>query len=356
MLKKARTERFIWLDIAITLLVLELMSYFYYGIRALFLGAVCVAASLAADFISLRIMNKRFTADDLTCTSDALIIALMLPAVFDYGIAAAACILAMTAAKNIFGGRHNMIFSPAAVAYVFLFTSWEQKLLHYPQPHAKFGIFEKTIDLVSSLSHDFNLSGKADHTDFELLLGNFSGPAGSVSVLILLIAAVMLLFRGDISAGAFIGTIFGTEALAYAVPASNNAHDSVKYTLICNMVLFAAIYIVADKRIAPKRNSYAFFYGLLVGAVSYIIVLTTAKENAIVIVSVLFTPVALALRELEDHIEKLAAKADADQEAADDDNADKADISSSSEEYTAAEDEVHEAVTENAAKEADIHE
>ena len=42
MLKKARKERLIWLDIMITLLTLEIMSYFYYGVRSVVLAGVCV--------------------------------------------------------------------------------------------------------------------------------------------------------------------------------------------------------------------------------------------------------------------------------------------------------------------------
>ena len=88
--------------------------------------------------------------------------------------------------------------------------------------------------------------------------------------------------------------------------------DSVKYSLVTNMVLFAAVYIVSDLRIAPRRWYFAFFYGLFIGIFSYVLVLTTAKENAVVIISVLFTPVALGLRMLEKKIEH----ADDDEETA----------------------------------------
>ena len=123
MLKKVRKERHIWLDIMLTLLTLELMSYFYYGIRSVVLAAICITAASLAEIISIRLMDRKFSADDLTCTSDALIIALMFPAIIDYKIAAIACIFAIVVAKNVFGGRINMIFSPAAVAYVFVLTS-----------------------------------------------------------------------------------------------------------------------------------------------------------------------------------------------------------------------------------------
>ncbi len=316
MLKEKRNERQIWLDMIITLLTLEVMAYFYYGLRAAFLAGVCAAVSAAAEFICLRLMHKDFTADDLTCTSDALIIALMLPAVMNYRIAAIACVFAVTAAKNIFGGRNNMIFSPAAAAYVFMMTSWRAQLLQFTEPHVKTGLFENAGNLVSSASHSFKVTGKLNYTDIELLMGNFSGPVGAVSILLLLVAAAILIFRRDISAGAFIGCMGGILFLAYFVPMASTPWLSVKYTLVTNMNLFASIYIVSDKRIAPKRNYYAFFYGLLIGAVSYILVLTTVKENPIVMVSVLFTPAALAFKNLEKRIELAKAEQEENEKAA----------------------------------------
>lgn len=320
MLKKARKERLVWIDITITLLALELMAYFYYGIHSLALGGICAAVSLLTEMISLRLMHKNFTADDLMCTSDALIISLMMPAVMDYKIAVIACVFAVTAAKNIFGGRKNMIFSPAAAAYVFMLASWGKKLLLYPEPHVRTGLFDTPEKLVSSASYVYNTTGKMDYTDFEILLGNFSGAAGSASILLLIVAAVILIFRRDISAGAFVGTIFGTGFLAYIMPvsASLTSADSVKYSLVTNMVLFAAIYIISDKRIAPKREYYAFFYGLFIAVFSYIVLLTTAKENVIIIISVLFTPVALGLKNLEKKIE-LAYECDLSHEPESDD-------------------------------------
>lgn len=303
MQRNVRTDRFIWIDIMITLLTLELMEYFYYGTRAVVLGTVCVGASLAAELISLKLMRRRFTADDLTCVSDALIIALMLPAAFDYKIAAAAGVFAVVAAKNVFGGRLNMIFSPAAAAYVFMYTSWKNQLLMFTEPHVHTGVFEKAGSLVSSASHAFNISGKMDLSDFEILMGNMSGAPGAVSILLLAVAAAVLLFRRSISAGAFIGTISATVLLAAIVPAAVSRVDSVKYTLVTNMVLFAAVYIIADRRIAPKRDYFAFFYGFFIASFSYILTLTTAKENSIVLVSLVFTPVALGFRNLEKRIE-----------------------------------------------------
>lgn len=303
MLRKPKTERMIWIDIIITLLALELMAYFYYGLRAIIIGGLCIAVSIVAEIISLRLMKRKFTADDLTSTSDALIISLMMPAVIEYEIPALACVFAVIVAKNIFGGRINMIFSPAAAAYLFILTSWKSSLLTYPNAYDKISIFEKSTDLVNSASYVLNNTGKMNASDFEILLGNFSGPMGAVSILLLLVSAVILIFRKDISAGAFIGTMTGTIFLAYLCPIANSRVDSVKYVLATNMILFAAVYIISDLRIAPKKNYYAFFYGFFISVTSYVIMLTTGKENVIVIMSVLFTPVSLAFKNLQKKID-----------------------------------------------------
>ncbi|MBR4627955.1 MAG: RnfABCDGE type electron transport complex subunit D [Ruminococcus sp.] len=303
MLKKAKKERLIWLDIMITLLSLELMAYFYYGMRAVASACTCMAVSFAAEFISLRLMGKKFTADDLTCISDALIISLMLPVSIDLRIAGYTCLFAVVVTKNVFGGRRNMIFAPAAAAYVFALTSWSREVLMYPEPHTKLGLFEKPDVLVHSASHAFNITGKLRYTDLEILMGNFSGPAGSASVLLLLISALMLIFRGDISAGAFLGSLLGTGLTAYLSPVGYSRVDSLGYSVVTNMVLFASVYIIADRRIAPRRNIFAFYYGFLIAVTAYILTLTTAKENPIIAAAVLFTPAALAIRSLERKID-----------------------------------------------------
>jgi hypothetical protein len=104
--------------------------------------------------------------------------------------------------------------------------------------------------------------------------------------------------------------------MAIIVPVSVTRAASVKYTLVTNMVLFASVYIIADRRIAPKRDYFAFFYGFFAAAFSYILVITTAKENAIVLVAVLFTPVALGFKNLEKHIELTEQKEQAEAEKA----------------------------------------
>ncbi|MDE6780199.1 MAG: RnfABCDGE type electron transport complex subunit D [Ruminococcus sp.] len=296
MLKRSRPEKSVLSDILLTLVTLETMAYFYYGTRALALAGVCAGCSLAAEIISLRLMGRSFRIQDAGCIADGLIISLMIPAVTDFRIAGTAAIFAVII-KNVLGGRFNMIFSRAAVAYVFMLTSWENEIMRFTEPHVRTAVAEVPEKLIDSASHIYNLTGKFDYTDLEILWGNFAGASGMTSILLLAVSAVILILRRDISAGAFIGTVAGT--VIFAVITST----SVTYSIVTNAVLFTAIYIIADRRVAPVNDFYAFFYGIFIAMFSFIIVLTTAKENAIIIISVLFTPVALGFRNLEHTID-----------------------------------------------------
>lgn len=303
MLRKSKSERMIWLDIMLTLVPLEIMAYFYYGVKAVAVGICCVAVSLAEELVVLRLRSRKLTADDLSCTSDALIIALMMPAAISGGIPIAGCIFAVLIVRNLFGGRRNMIFSPAAAGYLFILTSWKDELLMYPRTYEKTALFEEAEELVHSASYAFNTTGKLELSDLEILLGSFPGPIGAVSVLLLAVAAAVLIFRRDISGGAFAGTVLGTVFMAYIQPVTDSRAESVIYMLATNMTLFAAIYIISDRRIAPSKGYYAFFYGLLIAAASYVVTITTGKENVIVIMSVLFTPLSLLMKTLSDRID-----------------------------------------------------
>lgn len=301
---KQKKESRIWFDMMLTLLPLSVIAFFYYGAHFMMTAVLCVITALVTEIISVRLMQRKFMPDDLSCTADGLLVALMLPASVDYRIAVLSSVFAVAVAKNIFGGRQNMIFSPSAAAYIFAVTSWGRELSLYPSPHNRIGITETAEKLSASASHIFNTTGKMDYTDFEIIMGNFSGACGSVCILLLLVAAAVLICRNDISGGAFFGTVFGTAVPAFIAPIINSRADSVKYSLVTNMVIFAAVYIIADKRTAPRNTFFAFFYGFFIAAVSYILILTTAKENTIITVSVLFTPIALAFQMLEGRIER----------------------------------------------------
>lgn len=315
MLNKSENRIKSFSDIMITLAALELMAFFYYGIRAVWLGVFCMAVSLAAEFAVVKLRRKKFAAEDFFCLTDGLIIALMLPASINLKIAAAACLFGIIIGKNIFGGRENMIFSPAAAAYVFVSVSWGRELLSYPKPYTKLGFFGKPDELVSSFTSTFNQSGKIEESLYEVLMGSFAGPMGTVCVLIIAVAAAVLLARRGISVFAFAGIMAASLVPALIFPYMGDINASAAGVFMTNMTLFAAVYIGSDKRIVPEKWYLALVYGIVLGAVSYGLLVQTGKENMIVPAAVMLAPLALWLRKLSDRFSIETTKgADADEQ------------------------------------------
>ena len=106
--KKKRTLS--WIDIILTLASLEVMSYFYYGVRTLIMAGLCMAVSFVCDWIAVWFMKKKYVPDDLMSLADGLAIALMMPASVDFRIPMISCAFAVLVGKNLFGGRKNIIF------------------------------------------------------------------------------------------------------------------------------------------------------------------------------------------------------------------------------------------------------
>jgi len=295
-------------DIIITLASLQVMAYFYYGVRTLVMSGLCMAVSFLCDWISIWFMKKKYTSDDLISLADGLAISLMMPASIDFEIPVAACAFAVIVGKNIFGGRKNIIFSPCAVGYIFALTSWGNKILMYPSPDNKLEINAENAVLSHSLSYSFNHTGNINVSDFDILIGNFRGAMGTVSILLLIISALVLVFRKAVSAGAFIGSVSGILFMAYTCPLSDNRPELLKYIIVTNMFLFASIYIVSDKRVAPVNNYYAFFYGLFISIMAYIILFTTSKENMLPTVSVIMTPISLVFKSIQMRADRYSAE------------------------------------------------
>lgn len=315
-MKKLKPRRLSSTDILITLVALEVMAYFYFGIRTVILVGLCMAVSFLSDWLTVKLMKKEYSAEDLICLADGTAIALMMPASIDYKIPVISCIFAVVIGKNLFGGRKNIIFSPCAIGYLFAVTSWKDDVLMYPEISSKLGIYNNDAELSRSLSYTFNTTGQVKVTDFEILLGNFEGAMGTVSILLLGVIAVVLIFRKAISTGAFAGVMSGLIFMSFVCPVTDSRTESLKYVLATNMFLFATIYIVSDKRTAPLKNYYSFFYGLFTALISYILLLTTGKENLIVTVSVLMTPLALVLKEIQSHIDSYILEENAEKASA----------------------------------------
>ena len=111
-------------DVVIALLPLYLMSFFYYGARAIVLGLFGVICCAGFSAASTLIIGNKVNFRDLTPAITGLIIPLLMPADVPYYVIAAASAIAILVVKFPFGGTGNNLFNPAAVGYAAVAICW----------------------------------------------------------------------------------------------------------------------------------------------------------------------------------------------------------------------------------------
>lgn len=293
-----KSEKTVCLDLMMTLIAAAFMAYSYYGIRIVIICIICMASCFITDAVCIHLRGKKLAAEDICSPVTGMIIALMMPASVPYDILIITCIAAIIIGKQAFGGRKNLIFSPAATGFVFAALSWKSIILMYPKPYAQLTLdSEVSNTLFSSLSSVINSTSAVNVSDTDLMLGIFTGPIGATNLIVLIVCALVLIFRKSIAGMTTIGMLITVILCASVFRGDLSVKESVLYALIGNMTVFTAIYIISDIRIAPKSAPAQFTYGIINGAAAYFLLSYIHLENAAVYAAVILSPLAMAMDE-----------------------------------------------------------
>ena len=119
-----RTNR-IMLDVILALLPAWLVGVWRFGIRALIVTLICIAFSLAAEYLYCVFIKSRNTVIDCSSMVTGMLLAMTLPASVPYWQAAVGSVFAIIVAKMLCGGLGQNVFNPALLARAFM-------LLIYP--------------------------------------------------------------------------------------------------------------------------------------------------------------------------------------------------------------------------------
>jgi electron transport complex protein RnfD len=90
--------------VIIALIPAVLASFIIFGLRAVILTAVCVAASVLFEYLFERLMKRDNTVHDLSAVVTGLLIAMNVPATLPPWIAVIGCFVAIVIVKQLFGG------------------------------------------------------------------------------------------------------------------------------------------------------------------------------------------------------------------------------------------------------------
>ena len=283
-------------DVIIALIPLYVMSFFYYGARAIALGLCgaisCMVFSLAGTLISKESLNLR----DLTPVITGLIIPLLMPADIPYHVVLAACAVAILVVKFPFGGTGNNLFNPAAVGFASVALCWPDLVFKYPAVLSGLSVFgENAEKAATSPAYSLAIGAVPEYDVLDLLLGSVPGPMGATNILVIIACGVFLIVRKAVNWRTPVFFLLTYGALSALFPRiEGSGFDALCYELFSGMIVFGAFFMLSEPVTSPKRDFGKLLYSMAAGIIVFLFGHFGGFEDgfvyAIIIMNV-FTPV-----------------------------------------------------------------
>ena len=259
-----RNTQQIMLDVVIALLPALLAGTMIFGMRALIVALVCIAAAVVAEWVCGMILYHRNTVKDVSSVVTGLLLALTLPATVPYWLAAAGSVFAIVVVKGFGGGLGKNVFNPALGARAFMMMFWPVHLVRYIAPG--------TVDGVASATplHHMVMPALPTESIGQMFMGNIGGTIGEVCTLALLIGGIYLIAKGVISARIPVSYLGTVAVLTLVFSKGDNAFLWMLYSLLGGGVVLGALFMATDYATSPVTPKGQIIYGIGCGVLTVI--------------------------------------------------------------------------------------
>jgi electron transport complex protein RnfD len=241
-------------SVVISLLPASIGAVYFFGLRALVLIIVTIGVALATEAIFQMARKKEITIWDGSALVTGLLLALNLPSALPFWMAAVGAIVAITIGKQVFGGLGQNPFNPALIGRVFLFIT-------FPRQMTTWVIDGKTMATpLGAMKFEGQMTPYSD-----LFWGKIGGSLGETSVLLLLIGAAYLIYKGYIDWRIPLG-LLGTVALLTIIL----GHDPLFHLMSGGLVL-AAFFMATDMVTTPVTQLGKWLFSIGAGIIVVVI-------------------------------------------------------------------------------------
>ena len=251
-----RNTQQIMLDVILALIPTLLVGIVRFGMNALVVTLVSIAAAVAAEWICGIIVYHKNTVKDLSSVVTGLLLALTLPATVPYWASALGSAFAIIVVKGLCGGLGKNIFNPALGARAFLMLVCPVYLVRYVAPGAVDGVASATP------LHHMVMPALPEESIAQMFMGNIGGTIGEVCTAALLIGGIYLIWRGVISVripAAYLGTV---AVLTLVFSKGDNAFEWMLYSLLGGGVVLGALFMATDYATSPVTPKGQIIYGI----------------------------------------------------------------------------------------------
>ncbi len=253
-----KTTMGIMLDVIIALLPTTIAGIIIFGLRALLVVGVCVAASVVFELLFNIITKRKQTISDLSSVVTGLILALNLPADVPVWQAVIGSAFAIIVVKCLFGGLGKNVVNPALTARVFMLVAFSSLA------QASF-----PVDATAGATPLVSIAEGNVPDLMDLFLGKTGGAIGETCSLALLIGGIYLLVRKVITwqiPVAFIGTVF-----VFSLFVQDFNVTTALASVLSGGLLLGAFFMATDYVTSPETPWGKIIYGVIAGVITALI-------------------------------------------------------------------------------------
>lgn len=233
-------------------------SVIIFGINALILTAVTVAACVFFEWAYCKLMGREVPIADFSAVVTGLLLAFNMPATLPPWMAIVGAFIAIVIIKQLFGGLGYNFANPAIVGRIALAVGFGAKMAAYPLP-------DNGVDALTSAT-PLAVAGELGSGDYlTLLLGNHGGVLGETCAICILIGGIYLIATKVISPVLPI-----TYLATVAVLSLCFGMDPI-VQLLSGGLMLGAFFMATDYVTSPTTDKGKVVAGLFLGLVTMLI-------------------------------------------------------------------------------------
>ncbi len=271
----------IMFGVIIAMLPALLMSFYVFGINAIYVTFVAVASCIAVEYLIVKYLLKQVPdVTDGSAIITGILLAFNVPSNLPWYIMVIGAIVAIGIGKMSFGGLGGNPFNPALVGRVFLLISFPVQMTSWPLAGA--GFFE--VDATTGATILGTLKEAMMQGSYipavlqeapaysDMFLGLQAGSIGEISALALLLGMFYMLYKKIItwhipvsvmaSVAVFSGIFWLMDPTHYLNPL---------FHLLTGGVMLGAIFMATDYVTSPVTIKGQIVFGIGIGLITVLI-------------------------------------------------------------------------------------
>ena len=274
-IRSSEDTRSIMFDVIIALIPALIVSVFIFGLRALVVTLVSVAACVFFEWGYRKLLKKPAAIGDLSAVVTGMLMAFCLPSGVPYWIPVIGAFFAIVIVKQLYGGIGKNFLNPALAARAFLF-SWAGLMTIWAAPLSYSSFFNvfKNADAITSATPmaAIHMGKLPDVTIWQAFIGQIGGSLGEISGLVLILGGIYLVIRKVLSVRIPLSYILTVAVLTFVFPKGEiDRLTWMLYNLFCGGLMLGAIFMATDYSTSPSTKMGQIIFGIGCGLLTVII-------------------------------------------------------------------------------------